>query len=83
MRSLAGSFSLVCSFYALTRLPIGDVLTLTNTYPLWIVALSWLALRRRAAGRGELAGRGVRARGVALIQRPAPRGATASPRSSR
>jgi drug/metabolite transporter (DMT)-like permease len=46
MRSLAGSFSLVCSFYALTRLPLGDVLTLTNTYPLWIVALTWLALRR-------------------------------------
>src|SRR5260370_29860811 len=46
MRSLAGSFSLVCSFYALTRqLPVGDVLTLTNTYPIWIVALSWLTLR--------------------------------------
>ena len=47
MRSLAGSFSLVCSFYALTRLPIGDALTLSNTYPLWIVVLSWIGMRRR------------------------------------
>ena len=49
MRSLAGSFSLVCSFYALTRLPVGDVLTLTNTYPLWIVVLSWASVRKYPA----------------------------------
>src|SRR5260370_28960732 len=46
MRSLAGSLSLVCSFYAMTRLPVGDVLTLTNMYPLWILVLSGLALRQ-------------------------------------
>ena len=44
IRSLAGSASLVCNFYALTRLPLADVLTLTNSYPLWIVPLAWVAL---------------------------------------
>ena len=30
VRSLAGSFSLVCTFYAMTRLPVAEVLTLTR-----------------------------------------------------
>jgi drug/metabolite transporter (DMT)-like permease len=46
VRSLAGSFSLVCSFYSLTRLPVAEVLTLTSTYPIWIVLLSWWSLRK-------------------------------------
>ena len=33
MRSLAGSFSLVGNFFALTRLPVADAITLSNTYP--------------------------------------------------
>lgn len=41
MRSIAGSISLVCSFYALTRLPVSTVLTLTNTFPVWVAVLSW------------------------------------------
>ena len=45
VRSLAGSFSLICNFYALARLPLADALTLTHTYPLWIVVLTTLALR--------------------------------------
>ena len=69
MRSLAGSFSLVCSFYALTRLPIGDVLTLTNTYPLWILVLSWLALREMPRGV-ELLGVASGLAGVVLIEQP-------------
>ena len=69
MRSLAGSFSLVCSFYALTRLPVGDALTLANTYPLWIIALSWLAARR-GPSRGDVARVGCAVAGVALIERP-------------
>jgi drug/metabolite transporter (DMT)-like permease len=69
MRSLAGSFSLVCSFYALTRLPVGDVLTLTNTYPLWILALSWLALRERPRAV-EVLGVASGLAGVVLIEQP-------------
>src|SRR5207253_3841130 len=46
MRSLAGSVSLVCTFYAFTRLPMADVFTLTNMVPLWVALLSWPLLGR-------------------------------------
>lgn len=44
LRSIAGSFSMVCTFYALscaTRLPLSDVLTLTHMFPIWVALLSW------------------------------------------
>ncbi|HEX5105597.1 MAG TPA: DMT family transporter [Pirellulaceae bacterium] len=41
MRSLAGSISLVCGFYAMTHYPVSEVLTLTNMFPLWVAVLSW------------------------------------------
>lgn len=41
MRSLAGSVSLVCGFYAMTHYDVSVVLTLTNMYPLWVAVLSW------------------------------------------
>jgi drug/metabolite transporter (DMT)-like permease len=41
IRSLAGSLSLVCTFYALTRMPQSDVLTLTSVFPVWVALLSW------------------------------------------
>lgn len=47
LRSLAGSTSLVCTFYALTRLPVADALTLTNLFPIWVALLSWPMLRQR------------------------------------
>lgn len=40
-RSLAGSASMVCTFYALGKMHGSDVLTLTNTFPSWIAILSW------------------------------------------
>ena len=46
VRSISGTISLLCSFYALSRLPVADVLTLTNTYPLWIVLFSLRQLKR-------------------------------------
>lgn len=69
VRSIAGSCSLICSFYALTHLPIGDVLTLTNTYPMWILGLTWLAARQ-APTLAELLGVGCGLAGVALIEQP-------------
>lgn len=69
MRSVAGSFSLVCNFYAMTRLPVGDVLTLTNMYPLWILLLS-AGLLRLWPTAAELVGIGCGLAGVALIQQP-------------
>ena len=47
LRSLAGSTSLVCTFYALTRLPVADALTLTNLFPIWVALLSWPLLNQR------------------------------------
>jgi drug/metabolite transporter (DMT)-like permease len=41
LRSIAGSVSLVCTFYALTKLPQSHVLTFTSTFPIWIAILSW------------------------------------------
>jgi len=41
MRSLAGSISLLCGFYAMTHYPVSEVLTLTNMFPLWVAVLSW------------------------------------------
>jgi drug/metabolite transporter (DMT)-like permease len=40
MRSIAGSISLVCGFYAMTHYQISEVLTLTNMFPLWVAVLS-------------------------------------------
>lgn len=41
MRSIAGSCSLIGTFYALTRLPVSDVFTLTNMFPVWVALLAW------------------------------------------
>jgi drug/metabolite transporter (DMT)-like permease len=40
MRSIAGSLSVMFNFYALSRLPVADALTLTNMFPVWIAVLS-------------------------------------------
>src|SRR4051812_31657925 len=50
VRSLAGSLSLVCTFYALTRMPQSDVLTITNVFPVWVALLSWPLYGERPAG---------------------------------
>jgi drug/metabolite transporter (DMT)-like permease len=47
VRSIAGSISMLCTFYALPRLPIADVLTLSNMFPVWIALASWPLLGER------------------------------------
>lgn len=69
VRSTAGSLSLVCNFYAMTRLPIADVLTLANTYPLWIIVLSTIMTGARPSP-AEALGVVMGLAGVALIQQP-------------
>lgn len=69
IRSIAGSISLVCTFFAFTRLPPSDVLTITNLFPVWIALLSWplLGIRpRTSTWLAILSGMA----GVALIQQP-------------
>jgi drug/metabolite transporter (DMT)-like permease len=69
IRSLAGSLSLVMTFYALSRLPASTVVTLTNTFPIWVAILSWPVLGALPSGRVWLAVIGGVA-GVYLIQMP-------------
>jgi drug/metabolite transporter (DMT)-like permease len=69
IRSIAGSISLVCTFYALTQLPVADVLTLTNVFPIWVALLSWPVLRERPSRETWIAiACGVF--GVVLVQQP-------------
>jgi drug/metabolite transporter (DMT)-like permease len=69
LRSIAGSLSLLCTFFALSRLEVEEVLTLTNTFPLWVAFLSWAALNERLSASVWLSlVSGVV--GVALIQQP-------------
>ncbi|HEU5116310.1 MAG TPA: EamA family transporter, partial [Isosphaeraceae bacterium] len=68
-RSLAGSISLVCNFYALAKLPVSEALTISNTFTVWIVHLTALQLRRIPAA-AELIGVICGLVGVLLIERP-------------
>lgn len=71
MRSLAGSVSLLCTFFALghPEVKLADVYTLTNTFPIWVALLSWplLGLVPSREVWGAIA---VGTAGVILIQRP-------------
>jgi drug/metabolite transporter (DMT)-like permease len=69
MRSVAGSTAVLLTFYALTRLPVSDVMTLTNMFPIWVALLSWPMLGERPPGYVWVAvASGVV--GVVLIQQP-------------
>ena len=69
LRSLAGSLSLICTFFAFTHLPVSDVLTLTNMFPIWVAILSWPVLRERPSGSAWVCVvSGIV--GVCLIQQP-------------
>lgn len=50
MRSIAGSLSMVCTFYAFGQLHVAEVMTLTNTFPVWVALLSWPLLGRLPRG---------------------------------
>ena len=41
LRGCASSVSLLCTFFALAHLPTSEVMTLTNTFPIWVAFLSW------------------------------------------
>ena len=69
MRSIAGSISLIGTFYALPLLPVADVFTLVNVFPIWIALLSWPLLGEVPNGQvwlSVLSG----VIGVYLIQQP-------------
>jgi drug/metabolite transporter (DMT)-like permease len=41
LRSIAGTVSLLCMFYALPRLPVSNVLVLMCMFPVWVALFSW------------------------------------------
>lgn len=47
VRSLSGSCSMLATFYALGNMLVSDVLTITNTFPIWIALLSWPLAREK------------------------------------
>jgi drug/metabolite transporter (DMT)-like permease len=69
LRGCASSVSLLCTFFAFTTLPTAEVLTLTNTFPIWVAFLSWPLLQVRPSLTVWLA-TGIGVVGVALIQSP-------------
>lgn len=69
VRSVAGSCSMLCTFYAFGKLPAADVVTLTNTFPIWIALFSW-PLFGHPPGRNMILAILVGVAGVALVERP-------------
>src|SRR3954462_12183555 len=45
--SVGAGLAMLGTFFPLPRLPVSDVLTLTNMYPLWVALLSWPLLKQR------------------------------------
>lgn len=68
-RSVAGSTGMLCTFYALTHMPLADATALLNTTPLWIAALAWITLRERLSPRVWIA-LAIAFAGVLLVERP-------------
>lgn len=68
-RSLAGSTGMLCTFYALTHMPLSDATALLNTTPLWIAGVAWVTLRERLSLRVWIA-LAVAVTGVLMVERP-------------
>jgi drug/metabolite transporter (DMT)-like permease len=69
VRSVAGSCSMVCTFYAFSQLPVADVVTLTNTFPIWVAVLAW-PLYGHYPGSKMIAAILIGVAGVALVEQP-------------
>ncbi len=50
VRSISGSISMVCMFFAFTRLPASDVIVLANMFPIWVALLAWPWLGQAPGG---------------------------------
>ena len=69
VRSVAGSGSMLCTFYAFGKLPTADVVTLTNTFPIWVAVLSW-PLYGHAPDRKMVVAILIGVAGVVLVEQP-------------
>jgi drug/metabolite transporter (DMT)-like permease len=77
-RSLAGSVSLLCGFYAMTHYDVAVVLTLTNMYPLWVAILSW-PLLGEVPGRDTWLAAAVGVAGICVLSLGTPEEASLPP----
>lgn len=68
-RSLAGSTSMLLTFFSLTHMPLADATALLNTTPLWIALLAWWTMGERP-GRSVLLALVIAIVGVWLVQQP-------------
>jgi drug/metabolite transporter (DMT)-like permease len=73
IRSIAGSLSVLCNFFALAHMNVADALALTNMFPVWIAVLSWPVLGR-VPGRDVWLSVGCAMAGVALMLKPTGEG---------
>ncbi len=69
LRSLAGSFNMICNFYALSHMPLADAVTLFNVNPIWILVLSAIFLKYQLQVT-EVACVAIGILGVVLIEQP-------------
>ena len=74
MRSICGLVGIFANFYALSKMPIGEAMTLNKTAPFFTVLFSWLCLDERA-NRRQLLSLAIAFAGVLLVMRPGFRGA--------
>ncbi len=69
VRSIAGSCSMVCAFYAFGKLHAEDVVTLSNTFPLWVAILAW-PLYKEWPGYRTFVAIAIGIVGVVLVEQP-------------
>jgi drug/metabolite transporter (DMT)-like permease len=60
---------MLCTFYAFGKLPTADVVTLTNTFPIWVALFSW-PLYGHLPGRNMLIAILIGVAGVVLVEQP-------------
>ena len=69
MRSLSGSVSMVCTFYAWLICAPSEVLTIANVFPIWVALLSW-PMFGEAPGTSAWIAIALGITGVALVEQP-------------
>ena len=70
VRGLFGLIGLCCFYYALTKLPLGDVTVIQYTNPAFVAVLAAFLLGERAGFRASLFAAAAATVGVVLIARP-------------
>ena len=73
LRSVFGLVGIFANFYALSRIPIGEAMTLNKTAPFFTVFFSWLLLGEKASRR-QIAYLFVAFFGAMLVMKPGFRG---------